>query len=60
MLLLNDTYMRKLGYLEFAAANNLILLFPQNNDTSPDLFLPYCWASSIKSNSDHPQIVAIG
>lgn len=40
---MGDYFMRKSGYLEHAAANDIILLFPSNNDTE----WGHCWRSSV-------------
>lgn len=50
MVRYNDTYMRQLGYLEYAAANNIILLFPQNNETMIFQEMEFCWISSMVHN----------
>lgn len=50
---------RKTGLLEHAAANNFVVLFPQNWD--PDIE-PYhhCWTGgSVPFDVNHPQIIAI-
>ena len=51
--------MRSTGYLEYAAANNIIMLFPQNGDQYSEPY-PYCWEASITPSKNHPQIQAIG
>lgn len=53
IVLFNDTYMRSKGYLEYAVPNDIIFLFPQNNDSTS---IPYehCWMSSYQSDSEHP------
>merc|ERR1719231_1770074 len=42
-----DVYARTTGLLEYAATNNIVLLFPQNDDavTFPGATeeMPYCW-----------------
>ena len=48
----NDTYVRALGLIEYAATNDIVMLFPQNNDTGTTPF-PYCWASSVQNSKDH-------
>lgn len=58
-VLWNDTYMRQLGLLEYAASNDLIMLFPQNNDTTTKPY-PYCWASSSQNKANDTQIESIG
>lgn len=57
----NDTYVRGTGLLEMAATNNVILLFPQNNDTTADVFPPYkyCWSSAVQDSASHPQIQSV-
>lgn len=51
----NDTFVRQVGYMEHAAASNIIMLFPSSNDTENY----HCWRSSIQDDAHHPQIVAI-
>jgi poly(3-hydroxybutyrate) depolymerase len=41
-----DTYSRTTGLLEYAATNNIIVLFPSNNDSVPEFPWPeYCWSA---------------
>lgn len=61
-----DTEARRLGFLEYAATNNIIAVFPQNNDTevfdigSGPMDWKYCWTSApIENNATHPQIQSI-
>lgn len=49
--------MRSTGYLEHAAARNIIMLFPQSGDVST-ANRKYCWKSD-KSHKSEPQILAI-
>ena len=49
--------MRGSGLLEWAAANNMVVLFPQAFDEStdvPPINYPHCWASSFQSKVTHP------
>lgn len=54
-VLWNDTFARQVGYMEHAAASNIIVLFPSTNDTD----FSYCWRSSVQDDIKHPQIKAI-
>lgn len=52
----NDTYVRGTGMMQMAAKNDVIVLFPQNNDTRLDVFEPYhfCWSSAVQDDWKHP------
>ena len=49
----NATYMRQTGLLEYSTTNDMILLFPQNNDTR-QVPMQYCWYSSLRSTKEDP------
>lgn len=59
-----DTEARRTGLLEYAATNNLIVIFPQNNDMvyldmGPDadpVPFPQCWSAMGTDDKYHPQI----
>jgi hypothetical protein len=46
----NDTFVRQVGYMEHAAANNIIMLFPSSDDQETY----WCWRSSQMDDSKHP------
>lgn len=57
-----DAYLRSTGLLEFAASNNIILLFPQSVGTLEYRDygeLKYCWQSQNTDDKFNPQIWSI-
>lgn len=63
----NTSYLRKTGLLEYAASNDIIVLFPQSNITSwvdsdpqnTKYRLPFTWEGYSQSNRDNPQTQAV-
>lgn len=64
----NETEARRTGLLEYAATNNIIVIFPQNMDNvkivafdgSGDLMdFPFCWSSMGTDDKYNPQIAAL-
>lgn len=58
-----DIQPRRTGLLEYAATNNLIVVFPQNDDTvmlspwaSVQAPQPYGWSAIHTKDPNHPQI----
>merc|ERR1712086_879605 len=59
-----DTLNRKTGLLEFAATNNIVVVFPQNDDIfdwklkvdgkNKVYKVPYCWSSGHLNDKNHP------
>lgn len=57
-----DTYNRGTGLLEYAATNNMVLLFPSNDDDGPSTMQfpsKYCWSSWDTDDKFNPQLTAI-
>ena len=50
--------MRSWGLLEYAASINMVVMFPQSNDTREylDAIHKYCWVGASAYTRDHPQI----
>jgi len=42
-----DSLVRKYGFLEYSVPNEMIVYFPQNNDTQLIFDMPYCWVSML-------------
>lgn len=55
-----DVVSRQTGLMQFAATNNMVVLFPQNDDYFAELpgYPPghYCWRAWDTEDKDHPQI----
>lgn len=49
-----DTESRRTGLLEYAALNNIIVVFPQNYDGM--MYGPFLWTSVRTHDMKHPQI----
>jgi len=48
--------MRSWGLLEYAASINMVVMFPQSNDTREylDATHKYCWVGASAYTRDHP------
>jgi len=44
-----DSLVRMYGFLEYSVPNEMILYFPQNNDTEHD----YCWVSMLATSKEN-------
>ena len=55
LLFWNDTMIKKLGYMEWAATNNIVMLFPQSDDA----FWGHGWRSGFDQNVANPQIKSL-
>lgn len=63
-----DTEARRTGLLEMAATNNIIVVFPQNNDSATFYYgdgeynftdIKYCWSSVETKDPNHPQFLSL-
>ena len=48
-----DSLVRMYGFLEYSVPNEMIVYFPQNNDTQPLFGLQYCWVSMVATSKDN-------
>lgn len=53
-LIWGDSEARRTGFLEYAATNDIIVVFPQNKDKKLDT--KHCWTSEDTDNKDDPQL----
>jgi len=61
----NEYLVRKTGIIEFAATNNMVVIFPQSEGITnfkykgKNIPVEMCWAAAHQASKDHPQFKAI-
>jgi len=58
-ILVEDSFVRMYGFLEYATTNDIILYFPQNDEQEIFDNFQYCWLSMLSTSKSDKQIQSV-